>query len=136
MKLLSAAALLLLCFGSPAAGQEWTVLRSTHTFIGNSLTINVDVDAPGTLRVARGGVGQIVVVSRTHGGVGTSALTGRSDDQLTLTATDADRVEFLVFVPVDVQATVRLPGGGFPESVGDGNAGAYRWQAPQQQRSR
>ncbi len=129
MKRICAPALVLACLTIPAAGQEWTVLRNAHTFIGRLLTIDVDVDAPGTLLVARGGAGRIVVVTRARRGIGESGLTGRADDRLTLTAIGTDSVEFLVFVPVDVRTTVQLPDGGFPELVSDAGGVTYRWPA-------
>ncbi len=129
MKRICASALVLACLTIPAAGQEWTVLRNAHTFIGRLLTIDVDVDAPGTLLVARGDAGRIVVVTRARRGIGESGLTGRADDLLTLTAIGTDSVEFLVFVPVDVRTTVQLPDGGFPELVSDAGGVTYRWPA-------
>ncbi len=128
MKRICAPALVLACLTVPAAGQEWTVLRNAHTFIGRLLTIEVDVDAPGSLLVARGDAGRIVVVTRARRGIGESGLTGRADDLLTLTAI-ADSVEFLVYVPVDVRTTVRLPDGGFPALVSDAGGVTYRWRA-------
>ena len=129
MKRICASALALACLTIPAAGQEWTVVRNAHTFIGRLLTIDVDVDAPGTLLVTRGDAGRIVVVTRARRGIGGSSLTGRSDDLLTLTAIGTDSVEFLVFLPVDVRATVRLPDGGFPGLVNNAGGVTYHWPA-------
>jgi hypothetical protein len=125
--LLLPAAALMLGMTMPAAAQEWTVSRATHTFISDHLVIEVDVDAPGSLRVSFGTSGQIVVSARAHHGVAESGLAGSASDRLVLTAIGADSVEFLVLVPENVRTLVRLPGPSFPVAVSPGVSKTFSW---------
>jgi len=118
---------LLLGLTLPAASQEWTVSRAVHTLISDHLEIQVDVDAPGGLRVAFGSSGQIVVTARARHGVTESGLSGSASDRLVLTAIGADSVEFLVLVPEYVRTLVRLPGPSFPVGVRPGVSETFTW---------
>lgn len=99
----------------PAAAQEWQVARESFTFVGNQLTIHVDAEAPGTLRVIRGAPGSVRVASRTDRGFSAAGLAG--NDELTLTSAGSGAVDYLVTVPDDVRVRVRLPGATLGESI-------------------
>ena len=74
--------LVALLLATPLSAQEWQVARQSYAFAGSRLDIRVDVTAPGTLQVLRGGPGSVRVASRAARGF-TSA--GLGDEELTLT---------------------------------------------------
>lgn len=112
----------------PVVAQEWLVARQNFGFIGNRLTIHVDAEAPGTLRLVRGTPGSVSVASRTEYGFTTAGLA--DDDELTLTAAGPGEVDYLVAVPQDVWVQVRLPGARFGESVPSRTRSrAFEWSA-------
>lgn len=113
-------------FGT-AAAQEWQVAREQFVFPGTRLTIRVDVEAPGTLRLIRGEPGSVQVTSRAQQGFTTSGLA--DSDRLTLSATGAGPVDYLVAVPENVWVTVRLPGSATSKAVARGRAGRWEWDA-------
>lgn len=99
----------------PVVAQEWQVARQNFGFATSRLTIHVDAEVAGTLRLIRGGYGNVSVASRTDRGFTTAGLAeGR---ELTLTATGPGAVDYLVAVPQDVWVRVRLPGTHFTHSV-------------------
>jgi hypothetical protein len=91
----------------PATAQQWQVARDNFAFAGRQLTVHVEVDEPGTLRVIRGPAGTVRVFSRTDAGMTAAGLT--SDEHLTLTAAGAGSVEYVISVPERVWVTVHLP---------------------------
>lgn len=99
----------------PVVAQEWQVARQNFGFATSRLTIHVDAEVAGTLRLIRGGYGHVSVASRTDRGFTTAGLADGRD--LTLTATGPGAVDYLVAVPEDVWVRVRLPGTGFAHSV-------------------
>ena len=112
---------------SSAAAQEWQVAREQFPFAGTRLTVQVDVEAPGSLQVIRGGPGSIRVASRAQEGFTASGLA--EDDELTLTAAGAGPVDYLIAVPENVWVSVRLPGRSFGESVARGRTERWEWDA-------
>ena len=111
----------------PAAAQEWQVAREQFTYAGTRLTIKVDVDAKGTLRLIRGAPGTVRVASRSQDGFTTSGLA--EDDRLTLSAVGDGPVDFMVAVPENVFVNVRLPGKPLGENVARGRSGTWEWNA-------
>jgi hypothetical protein len=91
----------------PATAQQWQVARDNFAFAGRQLTVHVEVDEPGTLRVIRGPAGTVRVFGRTDAGMTAAGLT--SDEQLTLTAAGSGTVEYVITVPERVWVTVHLP---------------------------
>lgn len=110
-----------------AAAQEWQVAREQFVFPGTRLTLRVDVEAPGTLRLIRGEPGSVRVTSRAQQGFTTSGLA--DSDRLTLSAAGAGPVDYLVAVPENVWVTVRLPGSATGEAVARGRTGRWEWDA-------
>lgn len=123
IRLITAVSALLLA--SPLAGQEWQVAREQFTFVGTRLMIQVEADAPGTLRLIRGQPGTVRVASRAQEGFTTSGLA--EDDRLTLTAAGDGPVDYLVAVPENVWVDVRLPGWVAGRSVARGRAATWDW---------
>lgn len=120
-------AVLALLVAMPLAAQEWQVAREQFTFVGTRLTIQVDVEAPGTLRLIRGQPGSVRVASRSQRGFTASGLA--DDDRLTLSAAGAGPVDYLVAVPENVWVDVRLPGWVSGRSVARGRSGTWDWDA-------
>jgi hypothetical protein len=114
----------------PVAAQEWQVAREQFVFAGSRLTIQVDVESPGTLRLVRGEPGSVRVAGRSRDGFTGSGLA--EDDHLTLTAAGAGPVDYLVAVPENVWVRLRLPGEDFGENIARGKAGAWDWLATQE----
>ncbi len=101
-------AILALLGPSAAAAQEWQVSRESFAFAGSRLTIYVDAESAGTLRVIRGGPGSVRVASRAPRGFTAAGLA--EHDALTLTAAGDGPVDYMVAVPDEVWVQVRLPG--------------------------
>lgn len=109
-------ALLALAAATPVAAQEWLVHRERFRYIGTRLTIEVDAQAAGSLRILRGQDGWVAVAGRTPAGFTSAGLTDH--DHLTLTAAGAGPVDYMVTVPEGVRVNVRLPDRFGSESVG------------------
>jgi hypothetical protein len=93
---------------SPAAVES---LDRTFPFVGNQLRVTISGPAAGTLRVARGDLGEVGVVARATGGVPAAALdqsTGQSE--MTLDSGPATRVDYVLTLPGDARLDVRLAG--------------------------
>jgi hypothetical protein len=111
---------------STADAQQWQVERDVFAFAGRQLTVDVDTDVEGTLRIIRGAPGVVRVSGRADGGMTAAGLTGRGD--LTLTGIGPGSVEFIVAVPERVRVTVRLPDQGMAESMaGQDVARTFQW---------
>lgn len=107
--------LLALLIAAPAAAQEWQVARESFAFAGSRLTILVDAETPGTLRIIRGMPGSVRIASRAPRGFTAAGLGER--DELILSSAGAGPVDYMVSVPEEVWVQVRLPGSAFGESV-------------------
>ena len=119
------AVLFALGLAAPLAAQEWQVAREEFAYAGTRLTVRVEADAPGTLRLIRGEPGSVRVASRARQGFTTSGLA--EDDELTLSAAGDGPVDYLVAVPENVWVVVRLPGRSLGESVPRGRSGTWEW---------
>jgi hypothetical protein len=98
-----------LALAAPAEGQEREINRSVFTFGKTTLTIDVSVETPGSLRVLRGRRGEIRATARAADGFADFGLVDRRGNTLQLTAIGSDRVDFIVVVPENVRVRVRLP---------------------------
>jgi hypothetical protein len=122
----SITALWLALSASAAGAQQWQVERDVFAFAGRQLTIEVDADVEGTLRIIRGAPGVVRIAGRADGGMTAAGLTGRGD--LTLTGSGPGSVEFIVAVPERVRVLVRLPDRTGAESVAGLDASrAFHW---------
>lgn len=121
------APVLALLLAAPLTAQEWQVAREQFPFAGTRITIQVDTDAPGTLRLIRGEPGSVRVASRAGEGFTSSGLA--EDDRLTLSAAGAGPVDYLVAIPENVWVDVRLPGRVMSRSVARGQSGSWEWNA-------
>jgi hypothetical protein len=108
--------LLALLIAVPASAQEWQVARDQFAFAGSRLTIRVEAESAGSLRLIRGASGSVQVAGRAHRGFVAAGLS--SDEELTLSSVGPGPVDYLVSVPEDVWISVRLPGRYSGESVG------------------
>lgn len=115
---------------TPVAAQEWQVARESFAFAGSRLTILVDAEGAGTLRIIRGSYGTVRVASRAPQGFTAAGLT--HNEELTLSSAGAGDVDYMVSVPDEVWVQVRLPGRSFGESVaGRTRSRTFEWgQAP------
>lgn len=111
----------------PVAAQEWQVAREQFVFAGSRLTIDVDVESRGTLRLIRGAPGNVRVAGRSRDGFTGSGLA--EDDHLTLTSAGAGPVDYLVAVPENVWVQVRLRGQSLGDNIARGKSGAWDWDA-------
>ncbi len=139
MRTLAMAALLTALFGAAAnaAAQEWDVNRRQYTFIDTRLTVDVQVEAEGTLRLIRGMPGRLEVAGRALNGFTGFALGDRHGSHLRLSAAGADRVEYLVVVPERVYVRIRLPDRRLAEVFGSTrDAVSYEWEAVDEPASR
>ncbi len=125
--LAAAAVLVAVAVAAPLTAQEWQVARERFTFVGTRLAIDIDVEAPGSLRLIRGEPGTIRVASRARQGFTTSGLA--DGDRLTLGAAGAGPVDYLVSVPENAFVNVRLPGRSLGERVARGQTGQWEWNA-------
>ncbi|MDX1673246.1 MAG: hypothetical protein R3314_00485 [Longimicrobiales bacterium] len=121
-----AAPLVALLLATPITAQEWQVAREQFVYVGTRLTIDVDVDAAGTLRLIRGEPGSVRIASRAQRGFTSSGLA--DDDRLTLSAAGPGPVDYLVAVPENVWVSVRLPGRGLGQNVARGRTGSWEWE--------
>lgn len=123
-----------LLLAGPAAAQEWQVAREQFPFAGSRLTIRVEAEARGTLRVIRGRPGTVGVAGRAERGFTAAGLA--ENEELTLTAAGEGPVDYMVSVPENVWIDVRLPGNSFAESVaGSTRSRTFEWVPPQPDRT-
>jgi hypothetical protein len=119
-------AILALLGSSAATAQEWQVSRESFAFAGHRLTIYVDSETAGTLRVMRGAPGSVRVAGRAPMGFTAAGLA--EHDALTLTAAGAGPVDYMVAVPHEVWVQVRLPGRALGEAMsGHTRARTFSW---------
>lgn len=120
--------LLALLVAVPAAAQEWQVARDQFAFAGSRLTIRVEAESAGSLRLIRGAAGSVQVAGRARQGFVAAGLS--SDEELTLTSVGPGPVDYLVSVPEDVWISVRLPGRYSGESVaGRTRSRSFEWKS-------
>jgi len=118
--------LLILALATPVSAQQWQVERDQFAFAGRQLTVHVDAEVEGTLRVIRGPAGLVRVSGRSDAGMTVAGLT--ADEHLTLTAAGDGPVEFVITVPERVWIDVRLPDRPLGESMGTMNrSGTFHW---------
>ncbi len=121
-------ALLAALAATPAAAQEWQVARESFAFAGTRLTIRVDAENAGTLRIIRGAPGSVRVASRAPQGFTAAGLGER--EELTLTAAGPGPVDYMVAVPDRVWIEVRLPGHTLPQAMaGHARSRSFEWPA-------
>ncbi len=111
-----------------APGAE--ALQRTFTFVGNELRVTISGPGAGTLRVARGEVGQVGLVARAADGVPAAALqdaAGRSE--MTLDSGPAARVDYVLTIPADTRLSVRLAGRPAASLSTLEQAGGWSWPA-------
>lgn len=119
--------LLALALAVPAGAQQWQVAREQFAFAGRQLTIHVEAETEGTLRVIRGSSGLVRVSGRSDDGMTAAGLT--ADEHLTLTGVGAGAVEYVVSVPERVRITVLLPDRTRQETLGSMHrSGRFDWQ--------
>lgn len=113
---------------APLGAQEWQVARESFAFAGSRLTIRVDAEAAGTLRVIRGAPGSVAVASRAARGFTAAGLT--ATEELTLTSAGQGPVDYMVSVPEAVWIQVRLPGHSLGESIASRTPSrTFEWEA-------
>lgn len=111
----------------PASAQP-DVIRQRMTYLGSYLTIDVQADVPGQLRLTRGEFGRIDVAARASGGFPAIGLAQSAGDRLSLTALGGESAEYLVVVPPDVYVRVLLPDRPVAETFGSLRRSAtYAW---------
>lgn len=105
------------------------VLGHRFAFLHSRLTVEVDGETPGTLRLVRGRAGEVRVTGRAARGVATAALAEEPNrGRLTLTTLEAGRVLYVVSVPPRVRVRVRLPDEKVPEAVSPfEDVATFRW---------
>jgi hypothetical protein len=108
--------ILILALSAPAGAQQYQVAREQFAFAGRQITVHVDVESEGTLRVIRGAPGYVRVSGRADFGVTAAGLT--ADEHLTLTAAADGPVDYVVSIPERVWVNVRLPDRWSVESMG------------------
>lgn len=113
---------------SYTSAQEWEVHRRSFPFLENRLTVEVAGEVPGTLRLARAGLGRLEVAARASAGIASFGLAGPASDRLVLSAVGAEQVEYLVLVPEAVRVRVLLPGRRVAEPFRPrGGSVEFRW---------
>ncbi len=111
---------------TPLDAQQWQVAREQFAFAGRQLTVNVEVEVEGTLRIIRGAPGIVRVSGRTPDGITAAGLT--AEEEITLTALAEGPVEYVVSVPGRVWVDVYLPDRVVVESIGTQQRTAtYQW---------
>lgn len=121
------AGLLSAVLAAPVTAQDRGITRERFPFVGTRLAIQVDVEAPGSLRLIRGQNGSVTVVGRSLEGVTTAGLAG--GDRLTLTGVGTGPVDYLVSVPEEVWVNLRIPGWSAGRGLGRGHSGSWDWEA-------
>lgn len=122
---------LLLALPQVAAAQERDsgIFRQVFTFVDDRLTVKVDVDTPGTLRMIRGQGGRLEVTARARDGFTAADLSEQAGDELLLTAVGSEDVEFIVVVPDGTRVLVRLPDRTVAEVFGTrARSATYSWR--------
>lgn len=112
---------------APAATES---LERTFPFVGNELRVTISGPGAGTLRVARGELGQAGLVARSAGGVPAANLEespGRTE--LTLDSGPAARVDYVLTIPAQARLTVRLAGRPGATLSQLDQAGGWTWPA-------
>jgi hypothetical protein len=118
---------LAVALATPASAQQWQVARDQFAFAGRQLTVHIEAEDQGTLRVIRGPAGSVRVAGRADTGITAAGLT--ADEHLTLTATGYGPIEYVITVPERVWVTVHLPDRP-PESMGTmAPSGTFQWEA-------
>lgn len=118
---------LAVALATPASAQQWQVSRDQFAFAGRQLTVHIEAEDQGTLRVIRGPAGSVRVAGRADTGITAAGLT--ADEHLTLTATGYGPTEYVITVPERVWVTVHLPDRP-PESMGTmDRSGMFQWEA-------
>lgn len=113
---------------TPVSAQQWQVARDQFAFAGRHLTVHIEAEDQGTVRIIRGPAGSVRVAGRSDAGMTAAGLT--ADEHLTLTAMGFGPVEYVVTVPERVWVTVYLPDRP-PESMGTMHrSGTFHWEAP------
>ena len=112
-----------------AQAQEDNVSRRSYTFLDERLVVLVETEAPGTLRVIRGGRGQVEVAGSARDGFVGFGLGGDLTQQLRLTSVGGDHVEYLLVVPDYVRLTVQLPDRGGSDVSPRQPSAVFRWGA-------
>jgi hypothetical protein len=121
-------ALLAVALATPVSAQQWQVAREQFAFAGRQLTIHVQAETEGSLRIIRGGAGYVRVSGRSEDGMTAAGLT--ADEHLTLTGIGIGPLEYVVSVPERVRVTVRLPDRARQEALGGMHrSGTFAWQA-------
>jgi hypothetical protein len=120
---------LVLLVGSTAAAeaQEYDVSRRSYPFLEERLTVLVETEVPGTLRVLRGGRGQVEVAGRSPDGFVGFGLGGDIRQHLRLTSVGGAHVEYLVVVPEHVRLTVQLPDRAGTDVAPRQESAVFRW---------
>lgn len=119
--------LLAMALAAPVSAQQWQVARDQFAFAGRQLTVHIDAEDEGTLRIIRGPSGTVRVAGRSDAGMTAAGLT--ADDHLTLTAVGYGPADYVVTVPERVWVTVYLPDRP-PESMGTMDRGrTFHWEA-------
>ncbi|HEX7119567.1 MAG TPA: hypothetical protein VF212_12305 [Longimicrobiales bacterium] len=120
---------LLLPAAASAQDRDADVVRRVYAFLGDRLTVRIETELPGTIRLIRGEKGRLEVAGRAPDGIPGFGLAERSGGELQLTAIGADRVEYLVVVPEEVHVKVRLPDRPVAEVFGAYDRTAtFRWE--------
>lgn len=120
----------LLAAAVPVSAQQWGVTRRVYTFLDTELTVEVVMEAPGTLQMVHGLGGQVEVMGRALHGMAASALSDKNGATLRLTAVGADRAQYTVVVPNNVYVQVKLPDRQVTETFSTmAGAKTYTWQA-------
>jgi hypothetical protein len=122
--------LMAVALATPLTAQQWQVARDQFAFAGRQLTVHIDAEDQGTLRIIRGPAGTVRVAGRSDAGFTAAGLT--ADEHLTLTAVGYGPVDYVVTVPERVWVTVHLPDRP-PESMGTMDRGrTFHWEAAAQ----
>jgi hypothetical protein len=110
-------AFLVLALAAPAGAQQWQVARDHFAFAGRQLSVHVEADAEGTLRIIRGPAGTVRVSGQADLGMTAAGLT--ADERLTLTAAGEGPVDFVITVPERVWIDIHLPDRIVAEAMGN-----------------
>jgi hypothetical protein len=109
------------------------VETGAFNLIGNSLSIYVQTEVPGMVQIVRGRSGRVKVQARSDGGLPGFAMTDRGRNRLNLTGVGADRLTYVVVVPLRAMVTLYLPDRTLPESMSTGHASAvFQWEVPEE----